>query len=48
VKSARPGRIIETRKVNFARPRDLDVCYEKDFTDTVQVLRHKIAEVRKA
>ncbi len=48
VMSARPGRIIETRKVNFARPRDLDVCYEKDFTDTVQVLRHKIAEVRKA
>ena len=48
VMSARPGRIIETRDVKLSRPRDLDVCYEKDFTDIVQVLRHKIAEVRKA
>lgn len=48
VMSARPGRIIDTRKVGFARPRDLDVCYEQDFTDLVHVLRNKIAEVRKA
>ena len=48
VMSARPGRIIDTRKVGFARPRELDVCYEQDFTDLVHVLRNKIAEVRKA
>lgn len=48
VMSARPGRIIDTRKVDFARPRDLDVCYEPAFTDLVYVLRNKIAEVRKA
>lgn len=48
VMSARPGRIIDTRKVDFARPRDLDVCYEPAFTDLVHVLRNKIAEVRKA
>jgi len=48
VMSARPGRIIDTRKVGFARPRYLDVCYEQDFTDLVHVLRNKIAEVRKA
>jgi NitT/TauT family transport system ATP-binding protein len=46
--SARPGRIIDTRKVDFARPRELDVCYEPAFTDLVHVLRNKIAEVRKA
>ena len=48
VMSARPGRIIDTRKVDFARPRELDICYEPAFTDLVHVLRNKIAEVRKA
>jgi len=48
VMSARPGRIIDTRKVSFARPRELDVCYQQEFTDLVHVLRNKIAEVRKA
>ena len=47
VMSARPGRIIDTRTVEFARPRDLDICYESAFTDLVHVLRNKIAEVRK-
>lgn len=47
VMSARPGRIIETRDVSFTRPRDLDVCYEKPFTDLVHDLRNKIAQVRK-
>lgn len=46
VMSARPGRIIETRKIGFARPRDLEICYEKAFTDIVHELRKKIAEVR--
>jgi NitT/TauT family transport system ATP-binding protein len=46
--SARPGRIIETRKVEFARPRSIDVCYEPAFSELVHALRNKIAEVRQA
>lgn len=46
VMSARPGKIIETRKINFARPRELDLCYTGEFTDIVHALRNKIAEVR--
>ncbi len=48
IMSARPGRIIESRTVDFARPRDLDVCYSSPFTDLVHTLRNKIAEVRQA
>jgi NitT/TauT family transport system ATP-binding protein len=48
VMSARPGRVIETRAVHFARPRSLDVCYEPEFSDLVLSLRNKIAEVRQA
>ncbi len=48
VMSARPGKVIETRDVSFTRPRELDVCYDKAFTDIVRDLRDKIAEVRKA
>ena len=48
VMSARPGRIIETRKVDFPRPRSLDVCYEPEFSALVLSLRNKIAEVRQS
>jgi NitT/TauT family transport system ATP-binding protein len=48
VMSARPGRIVLTKKVDLPRPRDLDVCYEPAFTDIVHELRGKIAEVRQA
>ncbi len=48
VMSARPGRIIETRKVDFPRPRSIDVCYEPAFSELVLALRNKIAEVRQA
>ena len=48
VMSARPGRIVLTKRVDFARPRDLDICYEPPFVETVHELRAKIAEVRKA
>lgn len=48
IMSARPGKIIETRSVEFERPRSLDVCYTPPFTDLVHVLRNKIAEVRQA
>lgn len=48
VMSARPGKIIETRKIEFPRPRDIDVCYTGEFADLVLSLRNKIAEVRQA
>lgn len=47
VMSARPGRIVLTKDIVFPRPRDLDICYQPAFTDIVQELRAKIAEVRK-
>jgi NitT/TauT family transport system ATP-binding protein len=46
VMSARPGRIVLNRKVEFPRPRSLDVTYDKDFADIVLELRAKIAQVR--
>jgi NitT/TauT family transport system ATP-binding protein len=48
VMSARPGRIVMTKEVKLARPRDLDVCFVPEFTDIVHELRAKIAEARKA
>ncbi|WP_245454323.1 ABC transporter ATP-binding protein [Aquabacter cavernae] len=48
VMSARPGHIVETRTVDFPRPRPLEVLYEPAFTDLVHSLRNKIAEVRQA
>ena len=48
VMSARPGRIVMTKTVDLPRPRDLDICFEPQFTDIVHELRAKIAEVRKA
>jgi NitT/TauT family transport system ATP-binding protein len=48
VMSARPGRIVMTKEVDLPRPRELDVCYQPQFTDIVHALRAKIAEVRQA
>lgn len=48
VMSARPGRIVMTKTVDLPRPRDLDICFEPEFTDIVHELRGKIAEVRQA
>ena len=48
VMSARPGRIVEVRRVELPRPRDLQITYEKAFSDIVHELRAKIAEVRQA
>ena len=48
VMSARPGRIVQVRNVDFPRPRDLQITYDKDFSDIVHELRGKIAEVRQA
>lgn len=46
VMSARPGRIIKVRDVPIERPRDLEVTYEREFTDIVHELRGLIAEAR--
>ncbi|MBK8007433.1 MAG: ABC transporter ATP-binding protein [Rhizobiales bacterium] len=46
VMSARPGSIVQVKAVDFPRPRDLQVTYEKDFADIVHELRAKIAQVR--
>lgn len=46
VMSARPGRIVVSREVEFPRPRDLSLCYEPEFVAVVQELRAHIAEVR--
>jgi NitT/TauT family transport system ATP-binding protein len=46
VMSARPGRVIVEREVPIARPRPIEVQYEKAFTDLVAELRGHIAEAR--
>ena len=46
VMSARPGRILETRDVDFARPRTLQSSYDPAFGALVQQLRMRIAEAR--
>ena len=46
VMSARPGRIIVDRPVDFARPRQLELMYERSFVDVVHELRAHIAEAR--
>jgi NitT/TauT family transport system ATP-binding protein len=48
VMSARPGRIVLTKPIDLARPRELEVCYAPHFVDIVHELRGKIAEVRSA
>jgi NitT/TauT family transport system ATP-binding protein len=48
VMSARPGRVVMSRIVDFPRPRDLEICYQPSFIDIVHELRAKIAEVRTA
>jgi NitT/TauT family transport system ATP-binding protein len=47
VMSARPGRILETRDVGFARPRTLESSYSPEFASLVQQLRMRIAEARR-
>ena len=47
VMSSRPGRILERRRVDLARPRDLEVTYGDAFTDIVHDLRERIGRVRK-
>jgi len=46
VMSSRPGRILEDRKVAFARPRTLEGSYAPEFATLVQELRMRIAHAR--
>jgi NitT/TauT family transport system ATP-binding protein len=48
VMSARPGRIVTSKTVDLPRPRDINVCFEPQFTDIVHELRTRIGEVRQA
>lgn len=47
VMSARPGRILTERRVDFERPRDLELTYTGPFQDVVHELRGHIVEARK-
>jgi NitT/TauT family transport system ATP-binding protein len=47
VMSSRPGRILETREVGFARPRTLESSYAPEFATLVQQLRMRIADARR-
>jgi NitT/TauT family transport system ATP-binding protein len=46
VMSARPGRVLVEKKIDFPRPRDLDVTFTPEFTDIVHELRSHIVRAR--
>jgi NitT/TauT family transport system ATP-binding protein len=46
VMSARPGRVIEERKVDLPRPRELDVTFVPEFQNIVHELREHIVRAR--
>jgi NitT/TauT family transport system ATP-binding protein len=46
VMSARPGRVIEERKVDLPRPRELDVTFVPEFQNIVHELRGHIVRAR--
>jgi NitT/TauT family transport system ATP-binding protein len=46
VMSARPGRMVASRPVEFPRPRELEVTFDPAFVDLLQELRGHIARVR--
>ena len=46
VMSARPGRLLHSEAVPFARPRGLDVMYEPEFVSVVHRLRTRIGNAR--
>ena len=48
VMSARPGRIIQERKIEFPRPRPIDITYTGEFNGIVHDLRGLIAGARVA
>jgi len=46
VMSSRPGRVVVERKIDFPRPRDLEVTYTPEFQDIVHELRAHIVKAR--
>jgi NitT/TauT family transport system ATP-binding protein len=48
VVSQRPGRIVESRRIDLARPRTLETTFEPAFVDIVHGLRDAISRVRAA
>jgi NitT/TauT family transport system ATP-binding protein len=48
VMSARPGRIIAERRIDFPRPRPIDVTYTGEFNAIVHELRGQISQARSA
>ncbi|SFI94695.1 ABC transporter ATP-binding protein [Aerobium aerolatum] len=46
VMSARPGRVLHEHKIDFPRPRELELMYDPAFTKKVQELRGEIADAR--
>ncbi len=46
VMSARPGRVIAERRIDFPRPRDLDVTFTVEFQGIVHELREHIVRAR--
>jgi NitT/TauT family transport system ATP-binding protein len=46
VMSSRPGRVVVEKKIDFPRPRDLDVTFTKEFQDIVQEMRSHIVRAR--
>ena len=46
VMSARPGRVLVEKKIDFPRPRDLDVTFTPAFQEIVHELRSHIVRAR--
>ncbi|CAN5215556.1 ABC transporter ATP-binding protein [soil metagenome] len=46
VMSSRPGRVIVERKIDFPRPRDLELTFTQPFQDVVHELRSHIVRAR--
>jgi NitT/TauT family transport system ATP-binding protein len=46
VMSSRPGRVIVERKIDFPRPRDLELTFTQAFQDVVHELRSHIVRAR--
>jgi NitT/TauT family transport system ATP-binding protein len=46
VMSARPGRILTERRIEFPRPRELELTFTSAFQDVVHDLREHIVKAR--
>ncbi|GGA63985.1 nitrate ABC transporter ATP-binding protein [Nitratireductor aestuarii] len=48
VMSSRPGRVLNEHRIEFPRPRELDLIYDPQFSRKVQELHSEIADARQA